>query len=56
MSWPPGFKPIQDLINPMEAVDFGSMTITLGPGAWRVRCRCDGQPFLQVLCIVTFSL
>ena len=33
INFPEGFKPIQDLISPMEAVDFGRLTIELGPGA-----------------------
>ncbi len=40
---PTGAFPLADLSNPMEAVDVGEVSITLGPGKWRVRCRCEGD-------------
>jgi hypothetical protein len=38
-----GVIPLADISNPMEAVDFGELQIFLQPGAWRVRCRCEGK-------------
>ena len=39
---PEGIRPVQDILDPMEAIDVGTMQITLGPGSWRVRCRAEG--------------
>ena len=38
-----GVVPLADIVEPMEAVDFGELQIFLGPGSWRVRCRCEGK-------------
>jgi hypothetical protein len=38
-----GVIPLADIQAPMEAIDVGALQISLEPGAWRIRCRCDGQ-------------
>lgn len=40
---PTGTTPLQDMYDPMEAIDVGSLQIFLRPGEWRVRCRCEGE-------------
>jgi hypothetical protein len=38
-----GVLPLADIGNPKEVVDVGEVLITLGPGKWRLRCRCEGN-------------
>ena len=42
-----GVIPFDDVLNPREAVKrggvLGELEISLGPGSWRVRCRCEGE-------------
>jgi len=39
---PEGVRPVRDIVDPMEAIDVGSLQIKLEPGTWRVRCRAEG--------------
>ena len=42
-----GVIPFDDVLNPREAVKvggvLGELEIPLGPGSWRVRCRCEAE-------------